>query len=184
MRRWWGVTAGVALSVGALASCSEEGGSKEAFCREVAGVPTLDAVLADFSRADAEELTARLDSAGDAYARLRDAAPDGIRDDAAKVVDLVQVVIDAVDRHGDDPQAAADQLRTDLGDRPDVTPAAQRVARYAARECDVDLDGTQPDEPPTSTSTTAVPGTVATTSVADPTTSTTPTTTLPTTTTT
>lgn len=130
----------VALGAAVGGGCSDDSGSEAAFCTEVRRAPALDAVLSGFATADPTELGHRLDEAGDAYGRLRDAAPDEIDGDTDQVVDLVDAVIDAVREEGSDPEAVADQLRTVMVDHTGAEEAAQAVSAYADEHCDVQLD--------------------------------------------
>lgn len=152
--------AAIALAVVAVAgpaACADDGGggSEDAFCAQVARVPSLAAALSNFTDRDPAALRARLDDARAAYDALVDAAPDDVRADTRTVVDLIDEVIDAVDAHPDDNEAAAAELRAAVADHPDAGDAAGRVSAYAKATCDIDLDPTAPgvDE----TTTTAAP---------------------------
>jgi len=124
----------------AAAGCSKENGSKAAFCQQVKTVPALSGVLSGFDRADAEELTRRLDGARRAYGELTTAAPAAIEDDTAALVRLVDDVLDAVQDHPKNPSAVASTLRRNVADHPDATASSAVVSAYADKECRVRLD--------------------------------------------
>jgi hypothetical protein len=130
------------LAVGALvlSGCSKDEGSQEAFCAQVAKVPSLEATLSRFSEVDADVLADRIEKARAAYHDLEDAAPGQIDGETAAVVDLVDAVLDAVLEHPDDPEQAAAQLREAMDDHAGVDDDRAAVAAYAADECGVTLD--------------------------------------------
>lgn len=132
-------------TVGALAGCTTEPGSTEAFCLEVRKVPSLEAALTRFSEADPDVLAERIDQARDAYDALADAAPSEIDAETDDVVALVDEVLTAVEDHPTDPEAAADQLRDAMADHPDAAASQAAVSEFAKTECDVTLDPTLPE---------------------------------------
>ena len=149
----------LAIGVIGLGACSKEGGSQEAFCRDLRKVPTLESVVADYADSDPDELQHRLDEARDAFDQLRSSAPEEIDGDVDEMVALVDDVLDAVERHRDDPDAVAKDLRTAMKGRLGAAKASLRVAAYGATKCNVTLN---PAELPPE-STTTVPGAVTST---------------------
>ena len=146
-------------ALGATA-CSKNQGSQEAFCRQIRTVPPLAAVISGFANEDPTELQNRLGAARTAYAELGEAAPKEIAADVKTSIDLVDAVIDAVATQGDDPEAVATQVRRAVKANSGATAASTRVAAYAKKSCDVDVNPTvPPDAGSTSTTTT---GTTAT----------------------
>lgn len=162
VRRTIGAILAIATSV--LVGCSKDPGSRVAFCREARQVPDLSATLGGFSQADRAELRKRLTTAGRAYGRLRDAAPEEIRGDAAKVVGIVEAVLDAVRAHPGDPEAATAEVRRVMADAPDIAKASAAVTTFASRHCGVELD------PTASAPTTRPPATTAPSATTTPTT--------------
>ena len=134
---------GLVVVLGLLGTaCTGDSGDKEAFCTEIAEVAPLSTLIAGFSEADPVELDNRLETAADAYAKLRDDAPEEIRGDVDQVVDLSEAVIEAVRANRQDPEAVVDQVREAVADRPDVPAATKALSDYAAKECKVDLNPT------------------------------------------
>jgi hypothetical protein len=145
------LAAALTITLGPTA-CSGDDGSVEAFCAEIEALPSLESVLSRFSEADPQQLADSIDRARASYEDLASAAPSEIRDETEAVVALVDDVLDAVERHPDDPKAAADALRSTMDDHPDVEQARTAVASYAEAECEVELD------PTLGTTTTTTPG--------------------------
>jgi hypothetical protein len=98
-------------------------------------------VLDDLDGTPPAQLERRLDDAADRFGELEGAAPEPIRDDVARVADVVEEVLDVVNEHADDREV----LRAELAERDArllaVGPAAQRVVDYARRACGVELGG-------------------------------------------
>lgn len=136
------VTVLLTVLASAIAGCTDDGGSEDAFCREVRSLPPLDSVINGFSEADPGQLETRLTRASSAYEDLRAAAPSEIRGSVGDMVDLVDAVLDAVEANRDDPEAAVDALRTAVVENPDAPLASRRVVDYAADSCDVVLNPT------------------------------------------
>ncbi len=158
-----GISALVALAlVAGSFGCSAKDGSRKAFCAQVKDLPALDAIVTGYSEADPAELTGRLERAAESYADLSDAAPDEIRQSVRTLVDLVDAVIEGLGRNPDDPEATADELRAAVLDHPGAPLAAVRVADYADKQCDVQLNPTIDEESPTTSPGTG-PTTTATT---------------------
>lgn len=143
----------LAASAAILAGCSDEPeASPETFCDALRLVPSLATVFTGFADQDAGRLDRSLDAAEEAFGRLRDTAPDDIAPDVDEVVDLVQVVIDAVWANRSDPEAAAAEIRAAVGDHPDANTSSRAVADYARKQCDVELNPTVPQDPTATTS--------------------------------
>lgn len=148
--------AGLVASVVAVSGCSQDTGSKAAFCQQVKVVPPLAGVVAGFDRAHPDELARRLDGARRAYRQLARSAPSAIDHDTAELVNLVNQVLDAVGNHARDPAAVASTLRRDMSRHRDASASAAAVSAYADKECDVRLDppvgeASPATTPPTST---------------------------------
>jgi hypothetical protein len=156
------------VTVTALAGCSQDSGSEEAFCTEVAKVPALESVLSRFSETDGGLLQDRIDKARAAYTALGEAAPADIADATDDVVALVDEILTAVEAHPDDPTAASDQLRDAMADHPSISTHRAELASYAEETCGVQLDATLsgPGTSSTSTSTTGSSGTSSTSTTA------------------
>lgn len=134
------------LTLGPLGACADdESGSVEAFCDQIAVTPPLATVVSAANDADPTELGASLSRAEEAYSALRSAAPSEIRDDVDEVVDLVEVLLQALTDHGDDPELVAAELRREVIDHPDAATAATAVADFAQRECGLELNPTVDD---------------------------------------
>lgn len=136
-----------------LAGCADEEPSVGSFCDELRQAPSLAAVVTGFADQDPSRLTAALDDTAEAYADVRAAAPDDIAPDVDRTVDLVDAVIDAIRRHGDDPVAAAAAVREVVAAMPDAGTSSLAVADYARAECQLELNPAVPDDdqaPPTS----------------------------------
>ncbi len=138
-RRCLAALAAATMVVG-TAACTRDGGSADAFCKEIRRTPTLESVVTGFAEADPEELSTRLDAARNAYARLRRSAPSAVRGDVGPVVDLADEVITAVADHHDDPEAVTDAVRKAVDRHDDAAAAAEKVAAYAKKTCGVDLN--------------------------------------------
>lgn len=145
--------AALALAASGTA-CTDDGGSDEAFCRELATAPSLDTVLTGYTAADEHDLTNRLDDATDAYAEVRAAAPSDIRGETGDVVDLVDEVLDAVRDHHDDPEAVAARLRGAVEEHPEAAEASAAMVEWAAEHCKLDLSATLAPGPAAEGSTT------------------------------
>jgi hypothetical protein len=150
----------VALVAGVVSGCTSDGGSTEAFCAQVAKVPSLESVLSRFSEADTTVLDDRIDQARTAYADLAEAAPKAIDDETDEVVSLVDDILDAVEQHPTDPAKAATQLRKAMAAHKGIDADRAKVAAYAQKQCDVQLDPTLSEGTGTSSTT---GGTVTTT---------------------
>ena len=129
-----------ATMVAVLPACSKKDPSLADFCHAVKQAPSLESVVSRYTQAESDELATRLATARRAYRDLVDASPDDIHDDVAKVVDLVDVVIDAVKAHPTDSTAVADQLRTNAAKVKGAEAATTRVDAYATKHCGFDLD--------------------------------------------
>jgi hypothetical protein len=138
----------LALGIGGVACSKDQNASSKAFCRKLRQAPTLDSVVSGFADVDADELDKRLDAASTAFHDLNDSAPGAVRGDVKTMVELVDTVIASVKSHKDDPEAAAAELRTVVAKHKDAARASLNVARYAARECSLSLN---PSEPTTTT---------------------------------
>ena len=138
-------------------ACSKDQGSQAAFCRQIRTVPPLASVISGFANEDPTELQNRLGAARTAYTELGEAAPKEIAADVKISIDLVEAVIDAVATKGDDPEAVATQVRRVVKADTGAAAASTRVAAYAKKNCDVDLNPTVPPDvrPSTTTSTTS-----------------------------
>ena len=99
------------LLTGAVAGCTDDSGSTEAFCAQVKQVPALESVLSRFSEADRDVLADRIEKARTAYEELAETAPKAIADETDQIVSLVEAILDAVEEHPTDP-AKASALRT------------------------------------------------------------------------
>jgi hypothetical protein len=155
--------AALVLATGSITGCTSDSGSTEDFCAQVKKVPSLEAVLSRFSEADRDVLQGRIDKARAAYQDLADAAPAEIDEETDQVVSLVDAVLDAVEQHPNDPAKASAQLRKAMADHKAVEADRAKVAAYAQRHCDVQLDATLSNQP-ASTSTTTTTGDGAATS--------------------
>ena len=133
-------TAAIVVLLFGAAGCSRDHGSKEAFCKEIKRVPSLDTVVEGFADADPQELAARLHAANASYAALHDAAPKQIRSQVGEVQGLADVVTAAVEDHHDDPEAAAAEIRKAMASHKGAKAATVAVAAYAKANCDVDLN--------------------------------------------
>ena len=136
--------AAVALAALALVApaCSKDSGSQAAFCREVQRVPSMSSVVSGYTGADRKELTNRLTSARAAYASLEEASPGDIRSKVSSVVGVVDLVIDAVSAHPDDPAAVAAEVGREFRANSRAATDARAVAAYAKAKCDVSLNPT------------------------------------------
>lgn len=143
-------------------ACADDGGSAEAFCEEVRQVPSLESVVSRFSEAEPTNLADRIAKAREAYQRMADAAPSDIDGQADAVVALVDEVLDAVEAHPDDPEAAAAAVRTAMADHEGVAEDRAEMVAYAEAECDVVLDPPVTDGATTAPSTTSSSTTVPT----------------------
>ena len=132
-------------------ACSKQQGSEQAFCRQVAKVPTMGVLLAGYTDADPVELERRLHAGSEAYASLRQDAPGAIRGRVDDVVDLVEDLISAVRTNRRDPEAATAQVRKAAQDHPDAGASSRAVADYAKDRCGVDLNPSVVDAPPAPT---------------------------------
>lgn len=141
-----GVLAVLAVAVPA---CSDDGGSVEAFCDEVRRVPSLESVVSRFNEVEPTNLADRIAKAREAYQRMADAAPSAIDGQADAVVALVEEVLDAIEAHPDDPEAAAEAVRTAMADHEGVADDRDELVTYAEAECDVVLDPPVADGPTT-----------------------------------
>lgn len=150
-RRRIAAIAVIAATTATIGACTDDGGSKDAFCREVTELPPLDAAISDYAEADTTELGRRLTSTGESYDDLRDAAPQEIRASVDDVVDLVDAVLAAVRDHAEDPEVVADELRDAVIEHPAAADASARVVAYAERNCDVELDPMLEGEVPSTT---------------------------------
>lgn len=144
----------VLLSAFGVSACGKSQGSQEAFCRQIRTVPPLAAVISGFANEDPTELQNRLGAARTAYTELGEAAPKEIAADVETSIDLVNAVIDAVATQGDDPEAVAAQIRRAVKANSGATAASTRVAAYAKKSCDVDVNPTVPPDAGSTSSTT------------------------------
>lgn len=150
------MAAAVVASSVAVASCTKDEGSVEAFCREVRVVPPLASVVSGFTEADQDGLARRLDDAAAAYGRLADTAPAEVRREVDDMVSLVDEVLDAVRGNGGDAEATAADIRKAMSAHTGAAASSAAVAAYARRHCEVDLNPTvPPDETSSPTSSTA-----------------------------
>jgi hypothetical protein len=156
-----GSAGAIAALVLAAPACSDDDGSVEAFCEEIRQVPSLESVVSRFNEVEPTNLADRITKAREAYQRMADAAPGAIDGQADAVVDLVDEVLAAVEAHPDDPEAAADAVRTAMAEHEGVADDRAELVAYAEAECGVVLDppvadgGTTTTGPTTSDTTTA-----------------------------
>ncbi|MEO6989572.1 MAG: hypothetical protein ABI239_13105 [Aquihabitans sp.] len=130
------------LSMIGAACTDSDDGSDEAFCARLAEAPALSTVIDGFTSASPDDLDQRLSQAAESYSKLRDAAPSEVDDEVDTLVDLVDAVIDAVRTNPEDPVAAADQVRSVVGQHPDAATASETVTEYASRTCKIELGTT------------------------------------------
>lgn len=144
------------LVVSLLAGCSkDETGSDQAFCDDLRRVPSLASVLTGFSEMTPAKLTGALDDAEASFAQLRESAPEDLRDDVDRVVDLVMAVIEGVRANATDPVAAAETIRKAVAAHPRAEEAGLAVAEAARARCSVELNPTVVENPdPTGSSST------------------------------
>ncbi|MEO6630003.1 MAG: hypothetical protein ABIP03_15715 [Aquihabitans sp.] len=135
-----------ALGAVGVGACSKDQGSQAAFCRQIRTVPPLASVISGYANEDPTELQSRLGAARLAYTQLGEAAPKEIADDVEISLDLVEAVIDAVATKGDDPEAVAAQIRRVVKADTGASAASTRVADYAEKNCNVDLNPTVPPD--------------------------------------
>jgi len=133
----------LALAVLLLAplSCSRQGGDKGSFCDLIADVDDMFAVLQDFDATDPAELDQRFEDSLAEYRALERAAPREIKPDVAELGNVVEDVLCAVQRNGDDRAAIATDLGQLQQDHPGAAAAALRVIDYADKECGIKLEG-------------------------------------------
>lgn len=152
------------LLTGAVAGCTDDSGSTEAFCAQVKQVPALESVLSRFSEADRDVLADRIEKARTAYEELAETAPKAIADETDQIVSLVEAILDAVEEHPTDPAKASAQLRRAMADHKGVDADRAKVAAFAQDECGVQLDATLTEGTAASTTTTTAVGGAATSS--------------------
>jgi hypothetical protein len=122
-------------------ACSRQGGDKASFCDLIADVDDLFMVLQDFDATDPEELDQRFEKSVAEYRALERAAPREIKPDVAELGNVVEDVLAAVQRNGDDRAAIATDLGELQKDHPGAAAAGLRVIDYADKECGIELQG-------------------------------------------
>jgi hypothetical protein len=122
-------------------ACSRQGGDKESFCSLIADVDDLFMVLQDFDATDPEELDQRFEESVAEYRALERAAPREIKPDVAELGNVVEDVLGAVQRNGDDRAAIATDLGELQKDHPGAAAAGLRVIDFADKECGIKLEG-------------------------------------------
>lgn len=119
-----------------VASCSDDGGSPEAFCAALADADGLATTFQGFDPTDPEVALEQLRGARVVLGDLLDDAPDEVRADLQLEVDYTQALIEALeDVPADDPTEAALQVQSVTDAHPGVDTASADLASYAAREC-------------------------------------------------
>lgn len=128
--------AAVALAVGALAACNDDGGSGDALCAAVAEGDGLATTFQGFDPTDPEAALEQLRPARVALGELVDEAPDDVRDDLQVEIDYLQALIDVLEplEPGDATQTAL-QVQAVTDAHPGVAKAADNLATFAEREC-------------------------------------------------
>lgn len=144
----------IALSLGP--GCHSGGGSKEAFCAQVAQIPNLRTLFDTYDPTNPDAAKAQLDHEVAQLRTLQDASPSEVRDDVKIVADVAAKLVDAIGAI--DPQAplaglqALDGIQADF-DR--VEAASTSVAAYASAQCGIELESPSTaatGQPTTSTS--------------------------------
>lgn len=127
--------------VAAGAACSgEDREDTAAFCAAVSTAPSLDSVLRGFTDQEPVSLERNLDAAQQAYARVADTAPPEIEEQTTRLVEIVDVVIDAVREHPDDRSTVISDITAALEEHEDIADDASVVADRAQELCDLDLN--------------------------------------------
>jgi hypothetical protein len=138
-------------------SCTKAKGSKAEFCRELRRTPGLEDVLSGFATDDAGTIRRKMRDAADQFSKLERAAPREVRSDVTQVADLVDKVVDIVDRSPNDLQTITTRLRVAATSAGGALPAALRLSRYAKDECDLDLNAPPSSGGSTTTSPSGAP---------------------------
>lgn len=133
--------AAVAVLTGpALVGCSKTSEDPAAFCAAVSAAPSLDSILRGFTDQEPLTLTRNLDEAQEAYARVRDTAPADIADETAALVEVVDLVIDAVRENPDDRRSVLEAVQTAMATTDPVDEDAALIAETARDRCGIDLN--------------------------------------------
>jgi hypothetical protein len=156
------------LVVGAVAGCSDDGGSsgggsRNAFCADLRA-----AVEAHLTIFDPLQPVSREDTR-QATDRLAEAAPEAVATEMALLADTFAAVVEVLDEvNPSDPEAAERLAELDI-DEDEIAAAQAKVSAYALDKCRIDLAAmnaasvsTTVPAPPTTaaTETTSAPSTV------------------------
>jgi hypothetical protein len=146
----------VVAAVGAGApACSDSGGSKEAFCEQIAQVPSFRSIFDTYDPADPAAARAQLNAAVEQLHALQDAAPGEVRDDVETVADVAERLVKALGEIDPaDPLSGLEGLDNLQADFDAVEEASTNVATYTQSQCGITLD-TAPPTTPLTTPTTA-----------------------------
>lgn len=133
--------AAVAVFTGpVLVGCSKNSDDTAAFCAAIAAAPSLDSILRGFTDQEPLTLTRNLDEAQEAYGRVRDTAPAGITDETEALVEVVDLVIDAVRENPDDRRSVLETVQTAMATKDPVDDDAALIAETARDRCGIDLN--------------------------------------------
>lgn len=139
--------------------CSDDGETADpaTFCDTVLEIETTfgaDPFEALKGR-DPAEVEAQMTEVVDAYDRLEAVAPEDIDEDVVRIAIAVDEVVDVLDRHGWDVDAAAADLQTtSLGEPDDLAAArssSEAVSAYLDEHCESPVIQPPPPEPTTTT---------------------------------
>ncbi|MBI2709151.1 MAG: hypothetical protein HYX34_05585 [Actinobacteria bacterium] len=161
----------LAVAVAAVGGCSRDKASPEAFCREARRAPDVLPLVqsavggglgSEPAADDPQALEAKFGAAIAAFRDLETASPRQIRPDVAKLANVVERVLDAVQRDAGDLGAVRRRLASLQNEAPSIARAALRVNAYSQSTCRLNLTRQPPAGSPTSTSTTVVESTSST----------------------
>lgn len=139
----------VVVAAGAgTAACSDDGGSTEAFCEQVAQVPSFRTIFDTYDPADPAAARGELDAAVEQLRALQDAAPGEVRDDVETVAGVAERLVQALGEIDPaDPLSGLEGLDDLQADFDKVDEASTNVATYTQAQCGITLDTAPPTTP-------------------------------------
>lgn len=119
-------------------ACTDEG-SEEAFCDRITSVPDVGEILSSVDTGDPGGVEGRIEDGLAAFRALEADAPGEVRSDIARLRQGVELVLEAVRDHPDDPAGAREQILASSDELSGLAEAGTRVSTYARTECGVEL---------------------------------------------